>query len=799
MRIDLRAKVVNFLKLIDKFLKYLKTDRNTFMTYILTLISAYILIDRMIELLFIIFTGVGYSYWGPIEYTLAFACLAFAFFFSGPSKFSASDVAKYRIFHSFFVCFYILIVCAVVQWMNQAVWLGLLSLPNYPELATEFYYLFRPAFTAIGVYIPLVTFYKVFKWLLFTVHDTKDIRDSIFDYPGIRLTSDKEAHGVYTCEVKVCTDSESGADICIPESKRYESFLIVGVSGSGKTTMVYEPMLARDIERKSFFKEVSKEMGFTALKTGLAMLNCPYDNEYINEHFNLDMLIPNSEKLDTYKNYMKKMIISSSGDKITYRNMGITYLSAEHESVEKIEKVAKNFHVPVNIIDPNRMDSPGLNPFVYQDPIKTGLAVSSVLKGIFVRTRPDTELAFRENEAIQISENLSILLKEMYPLEHEGLLPNLEDLLNMLNDFSLIVTMVEKMKQIPELAEKYRILIRYFENTFYPDAKNLVTAQRSITTVSSTLDNLLRYPGVKNILCKRSNNLDYEKALAEGQVTLVCTRRGDLGETSHKGFGLFFLLLMQQAVLSRPGNDSTRIPHFLYIDDFPTYICKATEPIYTLYRKYKVATVLDSQNLTQLKGDFSADPRGDYYKDLILSNTVNKLIFGNATPDDVRWWETAMQDKREWSWKNDYNTAPDKKGYDQKYGGIEFKWKSNYAAGKIMALKGKQVIYKVKDLSGKSVVEKGKVDFIESKYNEPQKTKMYDFTKFTSGITSAEESAKKLLSKNKGKYAPATASNDNYDIDREVNPIQTDTSDSNFLFDNEDAIIVDFKKNTNQD
>ena len=55
-------KVVNFLKLIDKFLKFLKTDRNTFVTYILTLISAYILIDRIVELLFIIFTGVAYSY-----------------------------------------------------------------------------------------------------------------------------------------------------------------------------------------------------------------------------------------------------------------------------------------------------------------------------------------------------------------------------------------------------------------------------------------------------------------------------------------------------------------------------------------------------------------------------------------------------------------------------------------------------------------------------------------------------------------------------------------------------------------
>ena len=441
--------MVNFLKIIDKFLKFLKTDRNTFATYVLTLISAYIVIDRIVEMLFIIFTGVAYSYWGPIKYFFAIACVVFAFLFSGGSKFAKADVNKLRIFHSFIICFYIVGVSAVVQWVNQAVWLGLLSLPNYPDLATNFYYLFRPAFTALGIYFPLVSFYKIIKWLIFKVNDVKDIRDSIFDYPGIGLTSDKEAHGVYTCEVKVCVDSESGQDVCIPESKRFESFLIVGVSGSGKTTMVYEPMLARDIERKSFFKEVSKEMGFTALKTGLATINCPYDNNYINEHFNLNMLIPNPDKLDIYKAYMKKMIISSSGDKIVYRNMGITYLSAEHESVEKIEKVATNFHIPVNVIDPNRLDSPGLNPFVYEDPIKTGIAISSVLKGLFMHSRPDTELAFRENESVQIVENLAILLKEMYPLTHDGLLPNLEDMLNMLNDFELVENMVEEMKQIP--------------------------------------------------------------------------------------------------------------------------------------------------------------------------------------------------------------------------------------------------------------------------------------------------------------------------------------------------------------
>lgn len=790
-------KVVNFLKLFDKFLKVLKTDRNTFMTYILTLISAYILVDRIMELLFIIFTGVGFSYWGPIKYFFAFACLAFAFFFSGSSKFAKADVNKLRFFHAFIVSFYILVVSAVVQWLNQIIWINLLSLPNYPELARDFFYLFKPAFTALGVYIPLVTFYKVLKWLIFSINDVKDIRDSIFDYGGIKLTSDKEAHGVYTCEVKVCVDCESGEDICIPEKKRYESFLVVGVSGSGKTTMVYEPMLARDIERKSFFKEISKEMGFTALRTGLATLNCPYDNDYINENFSLDMLIPKEEKLDTYKNYMKKMIISSSGSKIIYRNMGITYVSAEIESVSKIAKVAENFHIPVNIVDPNRADSPGLNPFVYKDPIKTGLAVSSVLKGLYLHSRPDTELAFRENEAVQVIENISILLKEMYPLEHEGLLPNLEDVLDLLTDFDLVVDYVEKMKQVPELSEKYRILIRYFENNFYPDSSNLLNAKRSTTTASAEIDNLLRYPGVKAILCNRSNNLDYEKILSEGQVTLLCTRRGDLGETAHKAFGLFFLLLMQQAILSRPGNDSTRIPHFLYIDDFPAYICKATEPIYTLYRKYNVATVLDSQNLTQLKGDLSADPRGDYYKNLILSNTVNKFIFGNATPEDVAWWETAMQDKREWTFNNTYNA--DKTEYDPKKGNIEYKWKPNFAKGKIMSLKGKQVIYKIKDLGGKSAVNKGKVDFMEAKYKEVQKVKKYNFTKFGGSLLDPNSAARKALNKKKVDYAAVTSSNDNYDIDREVDPIQTDTSDSKYLFDNEEAIIVNFKgkKKTN--
>ena len=41
-------KVVKILKILDKFLKFLKTDRNTFFTNVLTIVSAYLVLDRVV-------------------------------------------------------------------------------------------------------------------------------------------------------------------------------------------------------------------------------------------------------------------------------------------------------------------------------------------------------------------------------------------------------------------------------------------------------------------------------------------------------------------------------------------------------------------------------------------------------------------------------------------------------------------------------------------------------------------------------------------------------------------------------
>ena len=183
--------------------------------------------------MFMIFTGVAYSYWGPIEYTLAFAAVVFAFYFSFGSKFVKADIDKLRFFNTYVICLYVLAVSFAVQGLNSLAWTFILSVPNYAEIVSEYANLFRPAFTAISLYIPIVTFYKVFKWLTFTINDTKDIKDSIFDYGGLSLSGKPKDTGKYSCEIFLCNDSESGEDVVIPESKRLESFLVVGVSGSG--------------------------------------------------------------------------------------------------------------------------------------------------------------------------------------------------------------------------------------------------------------------------------------------------------------------------------------------------------------------------------------------------------------------------------------------------------------------------------------------------------------------------------------------------------------------------------------
>ena len=505
--------MVNTLKYIDKFLKFLKTDRNTFLTYILTLLSIYFVVDRLVEVLFMIFTGISISYWEPIMYTIALACPVFAFLFCFGSKFIKSNTDKSAFFNLYVIALYIITVSMVIQFVNGAIWIGLMSIPNYKTIVLEFPELIKPAFSAIAFYLPIATVPALFKFLHNKVGDTRLLQESIWDYGGIKLTTSKEGIGAYSCEMYITNNKETGKKAVIPENSRFYQLLVVGPSGSGKTSLIFEPMIARDIDKKFFFKTISKEMGYTAVKTGIAVLNCPYTNEYINENFNLNMISPVEAKLDLYNAYMKKMIIHSSGMNYIYKNLGLTYVSPDYETISHMVDVAKCYNMKYNLVDPNNPNSVGLNPFTYSNPIQTANVINSMLKAMYQQTVDNAEKVYMENATTNAIENLCVFLKGVFPILNSGdknYLPSLEDLLDIFNNFDIIEDICTKVENVrPELIEKYKPQVFYFKNHFFKDAKNRANTEKYIQHAANTINSLLEFPGVKSILCYRTESVKW--------------------------------------------------------------------------------------------------------------------------------------------------------------------------------------------------------------------------------------------------------------------------------------------------
>lgn len=769
------------MKLLDKFLKKLNVNRNTFFTFILTLMSFYICIDRIVEMLLMIFTGVSTSYWGPFTYTLALACPVFAFLFSGSSSFAKSKGDKLTLFYLFMIGLYIITISMFTQWLNFGLWELFLFVPNYTNIVTEFPSMVKHAFCAISLFIPLTTVYPfIVNQILMNIDDNQDKIKSIWDYKGISLSNSNSKHTAYMCDVSFLYDYNTGKNVVYAEKCRYRSLLVCGSSGTGKTSKIFEPMIAQDIEKKFFFNEVSKELGFTALKTGIATLSYPYSNEYLNDNFNLNMLTPTFGKETLFKTFMQKMLLSSSP--YIYKNVGLTYVSPDDESIYNMIAVCNNYNIKYNIIDPlNLAESKGINPFVYDDPTKIALTISSTLNGL----KQMSTFNYPEDVLIQILENLSILLKLIYPKLHDGAMPNMEDLLKLLNDFSLIQNMCNVLKSDNELSEKYLMQIKYIENNFYPNSIGLEEMKRFTFYIASRIENLLRSSKIKEILCSRTNNIDFDNALSNGEFIFVCTRRGDSGKFSSTAFGLFFLISMQNAIYRRPGTENTRIPHYLYIDEFPDYVSSDTEAMFTTYRKYCVGTTISTQSISMLNSSSSDKAPGEQFNRTILSNCSSKIFTGGAAPiDELQWWQKEIGQWKQWGFSTSFDGAKGK--MDSKLGNPKYDYKDKINAGDMQFFTDDKCAYKIIGDNGGPRNSVGIINFMSAKYKSKHSGKKYDFSKYTSnnGISSSDDSISK---NNKFDLKNINFKNENNEYD----PIQSNSSE--FLLDNDDAIIVNFK------
>ena len=786
---------------IDALLKPFKIDLNSFFTYVFGIIVACIAFDRVIELFSVLFTGQFVNYWSPFMYTLAmFAVVAgYAIICASPFCKTLTQPVTFYIYYS--IAFRIICTVMVSQWVNEILWAFLMGFSNFKYIATNMPEVIAPAITSLTLLFPLYYLKKSIYYYIEDVMDAdQDWIDSFEDYKGFKLVPAKstiKTPDVYMCNAHICIDDQTGKPAVIPEKKRFEAILVEGATGTGKTATIVEPMCAMDLERKFFFREVSKKLGYNALRSGLASLRVPYDNDYLNKNFTLQFIKPKDSRINEYKNYVKDMLkyVDSTDNEMYYRGIGFTLVAPDNACIERVRKVAKAYDIPVCVIDPMDPDSFGINPFIGTDPAKVASIISTVLKGMYESENSGGDNVFFANVTQQAFENLAILLKLVYPKMNNGALPTLEDMLSILNNFDLAEEMTEVLKKDPVLSEDYKSLIGYFEKNFYKPPVNIhgyeiastygsgrKETEKFVYGAITQLDNFLRNPGIKRVLCSRDNNIDLDRALADGQVITACTRQGDLGEIHQKAFGMFVILSLKDAVLRRPGIEDTRTPHFIYIDEFPLYVNKDTEAFFTLFRKYRCGTLITIQNLSQLTKNRSLA----YFKDVIITNTKTQIVFGDMTTEESEFWSKEMGTKKKWKYKRILADGSTQEGADKITANLmsaEVDYKPNYKPAKIVGLGFKKCIYKTKNESGKTIVGRGKTDFINKKYYETHKSANYDFDIFSrndvveDGETAAYTSTENYFNNNfMNSFNYSNTVNDGYDsLDLNIKSTPIDT------------------------
>ena len=404
----------------------------------------------------------------PITYSLALICPVLCYSYAVNTKLITGKDSRIKWFMVTTGIFGSIVASLLVTTINKYVWFLLEKVPNYPLLKAEYPELFAPAIKTISFVIPFIGIFYLIDYFLFILRD-EDTSKGIAGFCGLSVSKPKTDKGMFTCENIICKDIDTLQPIVVSEKKRMEATLVQGATGTGKTATVLLPMSSRDLEKKYFLREYSKKLAYELLKKGVAYIEGPFSNEYINLNFSLNYIQPKKGKEKEFYKELEDLILykNDSTGEVVYRNVGITVVENDGKYVSDFTNVAHNFDIDVLTIDPTDPEHTlSMNPFAIDDPAKVASIIADVLKSM-QQSEGAKEEAFFANLTSDAFQNLSILLKEMYPRLHNGELPSLEDVLDLLYNFDKVEEMTEDMKKIPELAEKYKLLIAYFEKNFY--------------------------------------------------------------------------------------------------------------------------------------------------------------------------------------------------------------------------------------------------------------------------------------------------------------------------------------------
>ncbi|TCJ98281.1 UNVERIFIED_ORG: type IV secretory system conjugative DNA transfer VirD4/TraG family protein [Anoxybacillus amylolyticus] len=360
-------------------------------------------------------------------------------------------------------------------------------------------------------------------------------------------------------DVQICIDKETGKPVILPYKDRFLHMLILGPTGSGKTSQTILPMVHQDIQN---------------------------------------------------------------------RDAGITVLEPKGDLAEKVYVMALHYGREVIYFNPLLPDCPYFNPLHGQEDDVIENMVTT-----FKMLNPDSPQFFKDMNETLLRNALKVL-KRLYG--NRATFIDLNRLLTNANGMGR--SMVLEFSRLPApneaIAKENADIAAWFLNEYFGERSK---TYEHCSGLRSQVTKLISNKYLRRVLNPPNgeNDVDFDKYLSEGKVLTISTAQGKLRDLG-RFLGYFIILQFQSAVFRRPGNENTRRPHFLYIDEFQVYANSGFADMLTQGRSYRVASHLATQNRALI--GMGAGREGKDFIELVSTNARNVIIYPGGNAIDAKYY-----------------------------------------------------------------------------------------------------------------------------------------------------------------
>ena len=323
---------------------------------------------------------------------------------------------------------------------------------------------------------------------------------------------------------------------------------------------------------------------------------------------------------------------------------GITVIEPKGDLADKIYAMAQYYGRKAVYFNPVLENCPSFNPLYgkEEDVIENTVTTFKMLD-------PDAKQYFQDmNE--QLLRNALKILKKREKLTGE--IPTLLDVNTIIsnpegngkllvNGFNNLIEGNVSGEEEKELKES----ISYFTDDYYKGSASKIYENTS--GIRSQVAKIISNKFLRRVLnpVGGKSDIDFDKHLEEGGVLCITTAQGKLRDLG-SFLGYFIILNFQSSVFRRPGNENTRRPHFLYIDEFQKYTTTGFADMLTQGRSYRVASHLATQARAQIGMGVGKDAHN--FVNLVSTNCRNVVVFPGVSYDDAKYYSDQFgQDVRE--------------------------------------------------------------------------------------------------------------------------------------------------------